>query len=99
MTCLKHRHEQLRYVGLARVEKHEVWHPPTVARRTPGANRPDRLPNSRLDSQFACCISLGGGKPLPPPPERTLVTSAEEATTMTIDMRAKKILGHQRNIQ
>ena len=27
------------------------------------------------------------------------MTFAEEATTMTIDMRAKKILGHQRNIQ
>jgi hypothetical protein len=27
------------------------------------------------------------------------VTFAEEATMMTTDMRAKKILGHQRNIQ
>ena len=27
------------------------------------------------------------------------MTFAEEATTMTIDMRAKKILGHQRSIQ
>jgi hypothetical protein len=35
------------------------------------------------------------GKPLPPPPERNPC----EATTMTINMRAKKILGHRRNIQ
>jgi hypothetical protein len=28
LTRLKHRHEQLRYVGLASVEEHEVWHPP-----------------------------------------------------------------------
>jgi hypothetical protein len=28
LTCLKHRHEQLRYVGLASVEEHEVRHVP-----------------------------------------------------------------------
>jgi beta-xylosidase len=39
------------------------------------------------------------GQTLATTTRQTLVTSAEEATTMTIDMRAKKILGHQRNIQ